>query len=84
VTANPADLTSSRDDPFGRQPIEAVVYEAPASRTALLSVTIPSFDTAQVWKLRWARDADHLPAAGDECLVVFTKQGTAWVAAWWS
>jgi hypothetical protein len=49
VTANPADLTSSRDDPFGRQPIEAVVYEAPASRTALLSVTIPSFDTAQVW-----------------------------------
>lgn len=80
-----ADLASTTD-PFagGAQAVEGVIVKGAATRSALVDVAIPSFDTEQAFTgLRWSRDADHLPAAGQSCLVQFTRSGTAWVAAWW-
>lgn len=88
MSPNPGDLEQSRDDPFGRQPVEAIVAATPASGAALLKVSLPSFDDdgdPQGWSLRWPgpRVGGALPTPGDSCLVVFTKDGTAWVSVWW-
>ncbi len=60
-----------------------IVAKAPASTTARLRVVIPSFDPEQGEDLRWMPRGTTLPAAGDECLVITTAEGDAWVAAWW-
>jgi hypothetical protein len=82
---NASILVGGSDDPNGRQPTEGVVVAAPASGTALLRVAVPSFDSEQALELRWSgpRDGGALPSVGDACLVVWTKDGTAWAAVWW-
>jgi hypothetical protein len=80
---NIADLYNNPDDPNGRTPVEGIVYSAPSGTTDLLNVVVPSFDSDQVWQLRWMPRGSTLPAPGDHCLVVFTKDGTAWASAWW-
>lgn len=79
----PADLYNGPDDPFGRQPVEGIIASHPASETELVQVVIPSFDSDQGEYLRWMPHGTRRPEIGDRCLVVFTKQGSAWVATWW-
>jgi hypothetical protein len=81
----PADLFNLGDDPYGRQSVEGIVMQTPASATALLVVSIPSFDTDQPDRLRWPgqKAGGGLPNVGDRCLVHFTKDGGAWVGVVW-
>lgn len=82
---NTGDLFNRSDDPFGRQPTEGVIVKAPTTSTELLHVVTPSQDSEQGDRLRWpgARNGGALPSVGDRCLVVYTKDGTAWVSVWW-
>lgn len=88
MSTSPGDLLGDRDDPYGRQPVEAIIAATPASSSDLLKVSLPAFDDGddpQGWDLRWPgpRDGGAMPTAGDTCVVVFTRDGTAWVSVWW-
>jgi hypothetical protein len=80
-----ADLISADDTQnLFNQAIEAVIVKGAGSRTDLVDVAIPTFDTDQAFNgLRWSRDGNNLPAAGASCIVQFTRTGSAWVTAWW-
>lgn len=84
---NPADLASLGDDPYGREPVEGIIAQAPATAHDLLLVTVPSFDAdddPQGTRMRWSGPrGDDLPNPGDRCLVVYTRDGTAWSPVWW-
>lgn len=86
---NIADLMPGGSDPFGRQPVEGVVAAAPSDENALLLVIVPTFDPddetdPQGDRLRWSGPRGRtMPQPGDHCLVVYTKDGTAWVPVWW-
>lgn len=81
---NPADLLYRATE---RPPAEGIVSRAPSSGNGLLLVQVPSFDAedeSQGTKMRWPGPrGEDLPIAGDHCLVVYTQDGTPWVAAWW-
>lgn len=83
MSIGPQDMFDGPDDPYGRQPVEGIVAATVASIDDLMHVYIPSFADDQTFELRWMPRGDVLPQGGNRCLVVFTRDGSAWVPAWW-
>jgi hypothetical protein len=65
--------------------VYAKIAVAPGDLNDLIPVVIPEFDPTLTWgPCRWqSRDGTTLPAAGDECLVVFDNRRQPWIVAWW-
>jgi hypothetical protein len=75
-----SDLVNDPEDPFGRQPVEAIVVAEPDD--GLITVRILAFATDDVDRVRFMPRGDEKPSIGDYCLIVFTSDGTAWCPAW--
>lgn len=62
-----------------------IVASNPNDLSDRIAVVVPDFDPNYQWEqCRWqSRDGATMPVRGDECLVVLSNRGEAWVIAWW-
>jgi hypothetical protein len=60
------------------------VSKPPAAIGDPFTATVPDFDEAHVFEVRyWPPRGATLPAVGDEVLIVIDDKAEPWVAAWW-
>ena len=76
------DLVGKKGTP---QPVAVagVVKKAPASLSGTLTVVVPSHSRIRAELVRrWMPRGTDLPAAGDDCLLVFDETDEPWLVAW--